>query len=438
LSRRLGISVGTAVAAYEWLERQGTLEIRPRSGYYVAHREPDVREPRTVTRSRPPTRVALADLVLEIQANARDPGLFPFGEALVSPDLLPSTRLNRAVRRAASAFPGHAVRYEEPSGSFALRRQIARLGYRLSFGFKPDEVIVTSGAMEALSFAVRVVARAGDAVAVESPGCYEALRCLESLGVRALEIPVRPRQGPDCALLERGAREHRIKALLMSACCHSPLGCQVPDSVKAGIVALAARLEIPIIEDDAFGDLSFSPQRPKPLKAFDSTGSVLYCGADTHVVAPGFHLGWLHPGRFLADVRALKAITTIGSPAIPQLAFAEFLAAGAYERHLRRLIRVMAHSTRALAAAIAEYFPRDTRISHPEGGFYVWVELPGNRSGLRLYRAALQNGIAIVPGIVFSPHRQFRNCVRLSCGFPWSARAEGAVARLGSLVERLS
>ena len=438
LSRRRGISVGTAVAAYEWLERRGTIEVRPRSGYYVSDLRPSAPEPHIVARSRPPTRVALADVVLEIQANARDGGLFPFGEAVIVPELLPTARLNRAVRKATSAFPQHAARYEEPAGSHLLRRQIARLAYRLSFRCTPDEVIVTNGAMEALNLAIQAVARPGDVVGVESPGCYEALRSLESLGVKALEIPVGPRHGPDRTQLERAAREHGIKALLMSSCCHNPLGYDLPDSTKAEIVALGERLRIPVIEDDSFGDLAFSPQRPKPFKAFDSTGSVLYCGTYSHLVAPGFHLGWIHAGRFRAEVEALKAITTSATPTLPQLAFAEFLEAGAYERHLRKLIKVLTHSTRALAAAIAEHFPRGTRMTHPAGGFFVWVQLPENLSGLELYRAALKEGIAVVPGILFSPHGQFRDFIRLSCGWAWSDRAERAVRTLGSLVKGLS
>ncbi len=437
LSRRLGISTATTVAAYEWLERHGTIHARPRSGHYVTARPPGVPEPRTEARAGPPTRVAIGELVLEIQKTARNARVAPFGEAVVSPELLPTARLNRSVRMAASAFPEHAAIYEAPAGNPRLRRQIARLAYRLSCTFSPEDVIVTSGAIEALNLAVRAVANPGDVVGVESPVCYEILQALESFGLKALEITARPRRGPDLAELERAFRKHKIKCFLMSGSFQNPLGYLLPDQAKADIVSLAERLRVPIIEDDSFGDVTFSPQRPRPLKSFDRTGGVLYCASYSHIVAPGFHLGWLHAGRFRARVEALKGVTTMTTSSLPQIALAEFLESGAYERHLRRLNDVLFQSTRTLGAAIAQHFPKGTRATLPDGGFFVWVQLPRNLSGFKLYQLALEAGIAIVPGMIFSAHKRFRDCVRLACGWPWSDQAEGAVRRMGQLAGRL-
>jgi len=437
LSRRLGISTATAVAAYGWLERHGAIHARPQSGHYVAARPPSVPEPRTETRTHPPASVSIGELVLEVQKTARDTRFAPFGEAVVSPELLPAARLNRSVRMVTAAFPQHATIYEAPAGNPRLRRQIARLAYRLSCTFSPEDVIVTSGAIEALNLAIRAVASPGDVVGVESPVCYEILQALESFGVKALAIPARPRLGPDLAELERAFRKHKIKCFLMSGSFQNPLGYLLPDPAKADIVALAGRLRLPIIEDDAFGDVAFSPQRPRPLKSFDRTGGVLYCATYSHVVAPGFHIGWIHPGRFRARVEALKGITTTATPSLPQLALAEFLESGAYERHLRKLNEVLFQSTRMLGAAVAEHFPEGTRTTLPDGGFFLWVQLPGNISGFKLYQAALGERIAIVPGMIFSPHKQFRDCVRLSCGWPWSDQAESAVRKMGQLAERL-
>ena len=437
LSRRLGISTATVVAAYGRLERHGAIVPRPKSGYYVAAQRPSVPEPRIENKARPPTRVAIGDIVLEVQKTARDSRLFPFGEAVIRPELLSAARLNRSVRMVASAFLQHATTYEAPAGNPRLRRQIARLAYRLSCTFAPEDVIVTSGAIEALNLAVRAVASPGDVVGVESPVCYEILQALESFGLKALEITSRPRLGPDPAELERAFRKHKIKCFLMSGSCQNPLGYVLPDSAKADIVALAGRLRLPIIEDDSFGDVAFSPQRPRPLKSFDTTDGVLYCASYSHIVAPGFHIGWVHAGRFRARVEALKGITTTTTPSLPQIALSEFLESGAYERHLRKLNDVLFRSTRTLSAAVAEHFPEGTRTTVPDGGFFLWVQLPGRISGLKLYQAALEEGIAIVPGMIFSAHKQFRDCLRLSCGWPWSDQAEAAVKKLGQLAERL-
>lgn len=355
----------------------------------------------------------------------------------MSAELLPAARLNRSVRMVTAAFPQHATSYETPAGNPRLRRQIARLAYRLSCSFSPDDVIVTSGAIEALNLAARAVASPGDVVGVESPVCYEILQALEAFGLRAIEVTARPRLGPDLGELEQAARKHKIRCFLMSGTCQNPLGHVLSDEAKARIVALAERLRFPIIEDDSFGDLTFSPQRPRPLKSFDSTGSVLYCGSYSHILAPGFHLGWVHAGRFRDRVEALKGITTSANPCLPQLALAEFLESGAYERHLRKLTEILFRSTRMLGAAVAEHFPKGTRTTHPDGGFFIWVQLPRNLSGFELYQAAWDDGIAILPGMIFSPHKHFRDCIRLACGWEWSARAERDVRKLGQLAERL-
>jgi DNA-binding transcriptional MocR family regulator len=249
---------------------------------------------------------------------------------------------------------------------------------------------------------------------------------------------VQPGLGPDLALLEEAGREHEIKALLFSGCCHSPLGNSLADSKKKQVVALCERLGVPIIEFDCFGDLAFSRQRPKPLKAFDSSGNVLYCGACSHLVAPNFPYGWLLAGRFQAEVETITAIGANRTARLTQLAHAEFLESGAYERHLRKLTRVLAQSSRALAAAVAEHFPAGTRVTSPGGGFCLWVQLPRKLIGMELYRAALDEGISILPGILFSPNQQFEDCVRLTCGWEWSDRAARAVATLGSLAGRLA
>lgn len=437
LSRKLGISTATAVTAYEWLERHGTIYARPQSGHYVAARPPLTPEPTSPVRARTPTRVAIGGLVLEVQQTARNSRIMSLGEAVVTSELLPGPRLNRSVRMVLSAFPQHATTYEPPAGNPRLRRQIARLAYRLGCSFSPEDVIVTSGAIEALNLSVRAVASPGDAVGVESPGNYEILQALESYGLRALEITTQPRLGPDLAELDEAVRRYRIKCFLTSGSCHNPLGFVLPDETKARIVSWARRRRVAVIEEDSFGDLTFSRQRPRPLKSFDASGNVLYCASYSHWIAPGFHIGWVHGGRFRNDLEALKGISTIATPSLPQIALAEFLESGAYERHVRRLTDVLFRSTRALGTAIAQHFPKGTRTTHPDGGFFIWVQLPGRISGLQLYRLALDEGIAILPGVIFSPHKHFRDCVRLSCGWAWSDKAEQAVAKLGRLAERL-
>lgn len=427
------VSAATAVGCYLWLERQGYVRARPKSGFYVS-RAPvaDGPPPEVSSRIRGPLPVKTS--ALRADAPAESAAIVELGPAIVGPALLPMNRLNRSIRIALSAFADNAVRYEDPRGNLRLRRQIARLVFRQGATCVPDDVIVTSGATEALNLSIRAVAKAGDVVAVESPGCYETLHALESLQMRALELPHVAKKGIDLDTLASASRKYRLKAIILNATCHNPLGDCVDDASKAEIVAFAAANDIAIVEGDTFGDLVFSGERPKPLKAFDKTGIVLQCSSLAHYVAPGFNLGWSNAGRWRAEVERLKGFTNIAAPRLPQLALAEFLESGAFDKHLKQLRLALWRSVQSTRQEILRLFPSDTRVSQPEGGFVLWVQLPPRHDGLDLQRKALASGIRILSGAAFSPSNQYRNCIRIACGHPFET-IKPAIRTLARLLE---
>ncbi len=414
------VSVATAVGCYSWLERQGYVRARPKSGFYVS-RAPltDSTPPAVASTARGPVpvRVGAFGSVATLPSGRRS--LIDLGPAVVGPDLLPRNRLNQSLRLALSAFTDNAVRYEDGRGSLRLRRQIARLVFRQGATCSPEDIVVTSGATEALNLSIRAVARAGDVVAVESPGCYEILRALEALQLRAIEIPHVPKLGVNLDLLDAAAAQHAIKAILLTATCHNPVGDCVDDARKELIVRFAAERRIPIIEGDAFGDLVFSGERPRPLKAFDTTGIVLQCSSLAHYVAPGFNLGWSNAGRWQPDVERLKSFTNIAGAMLPQLAMAEFLESGAFDKHLKQLRIALWQSVEAARQEVLRVFPDGTRASTPEGGFVLWIQLPDGFDGRSVQREAASEGIHLLPGTVFSPSGDYASFIRIACGQPF-------------------
>jgi DNA-binding transcriptional MocR family regulator len=342
-------------------------------------------------------------------------------------------RLNRSLRLALSAFPDNAVRYEDPRGNPRLRRQIARLVFRQGATCSPDDVLVTSGETEATNLAVRAVTRPGDVVAVESPGCYEFLQALGTFRLRAVEIPHVRGRGIDLDLLAAAMRKHRIKAILVTATCNNALGDCASDEAKKELVRFATEHEVPIIEGDPFGDLVFSGERPRPLKAFDTAGMVIQCCSLAHYVAPGFNLGWTCAGRWHLEVERLKLAANVAGARLPQLAMAEFLESGAYEKHVKQLRFALWQSVEASRQEILRTFPRGTRVSRPEGGFVLWVQLPEGHDGLELQQKAAAVGIDILPGSLFSTTRQYDCCIRIACGHPFEA-IKPALRALGRLL----
>lgn len=438
LRRSRGVSTATAVETYLCLEREGYVRARDRSGFYVTQPlSRFVAEPQGATALVPPVPVGMSELAAEVLRQLGDTTLVPLGASALSPALLPSARLNRAVRRAAARWPLHSATYGPLRGQLHLRRQLARHAFSLGFTCHPDDVIVTCGGMEALNLAIRAVASPGDVLAVESPTYFGVLQVMESLGLRAVEIPTDPRTGMNLELLERAIRRHRVKAVVSMTTCHNPLGFVMSDAAKADLVDVTARHETAIVEDAVYNEFAYDEARRRPAKAFDRQGLVLYCGSFSKSLSPGLRIGWVEAGRFGPRVEVLKSITSLVSPALPQLAIAELLESGFYGRYVRRLRLRLADHVQQYIHAITEAFPSGTRMTRPAGGNIVWVQLPDHADGTTLYRRALELGISVFPGEIFSNDAKYRDFVRVSCGTPWSSTIERAIGTLGRLCRDL-
>src|SRR2546428_3086321 len=192
----------------------------------------------------------------------------------------------------------------------------------------------------------------------------------------------------DLDALERVLKTRRISAVLAVTNFSNPLGCVMPDANKERLVAMLAAREVPLIEDDLYGDLYFGPSRPRAAKCFDRRGLVLHCGSFSKTLAPGWRIGWVAAGRFRERVSLLKFAPTPPPAALQQLAIAEFLAGGHYERHPRSLRKSVAATMRSPADSVGAHFPAGTRASRPEGGGVAWVELPGGISALKRHHRA--------------------------------------------------
>ncbi len=438
LSDQRSVSISTVLQAYLLLESRGFVETRPQSGHYVrSTRLALVPEPRPPRVSSTATKVTVSDLIARVYGASRDPNVVLLGGGYMSPALLPTERLNRGLAAVARAAGGAGIAYDPPPGLPALRRQIARRAAECGVALRADELVTTVGTMEALHLCLRAVARAGDTIVVESPAYYGVLQLIESLEMRALEIPSNAGTGIDLGLLDAALRQQRVKACLVVTNFSNPSGALMPDDAKRELVKMLARRDIPLIEDDIYGDLHFDGARPRPARAFDRQGLVMLCGSFSKTLAPGYRVGYVAPGRYRDVVERLKFAQTVATPTLAQMAIADFLENGGYERHLRRLRRALSEQVARVSESIAEHFPRGTRISRPRGGFLLWVEMPPGKSALELHDRALARGVSVAPGPIFSAKQRFTSCIRVSCGYPWSEAIERGVRTLGQIAGTL-
>jgi len=437
-SRTHGVSQATVFQAYYLLESRGLIQARARSGYFVrAQAKRALAEPDMCTASSESTDVDVSELVFSILNSVKNPDTIPFGSAFPSPDLFPLARLARSMSKGIQQLPARAILTDMTSGNPNLRRQIA-LRYMVNGIINsPEELVITNGALEALNLCLQVVTKPGDLVAIESPTFYAALQILERLQLKAVEIPVHPRDGIHLPTLENSLQRLSIKACWFMSSFHNPLGASMSDEKKQSLYELLEQHQVPLIEDDVYAELYFGATPPKPVKFFDRSGLVMHCGSFSKNLAPGYRVGWVSAGRYTEQIHRLKLMTTI-SPSVPaQVAIADYLQHGGYDRHLRKLRDTLETQQQLMLAAIARYFPAQTKVTRPCGGYFLWVELPEHIDTLKLFSLALPQGISIAPGPIFSATQRFRNCARINYGQPWNKETEAAIALLGKLIASL-
>lgn len=437
ITRQKRVSLSTALQAYRLLEDRGLIEARPQSGYYVARTAAALRAPPAT--SRPlgrATSVSVSGVVLRLLEYAADPSLAPLGCAIPSSELLAAGGLDRFLARAARVKGRDYNVYTEPQGDPQLRQEIARRALRFGQALSAQDIAITCGCTEALTLALKAVARPGDTIAVESPTYFGLLHALEALGLKAFELPTDPTTGVDLAALERALSAASISACLFSSSFNNPLGCTMPDEKKLVVLELLARRGVPLIEDDIYGDIYFGAERPRPFIALDRLGHTIYCSSFSKTIAPGYRIGWIVTARHMERVLAHKLTQTLCAPALPQVAFADFLSSGGYDGHLRRIRGAFADNIARMTRAIDRAFPPGTRVSRPAGGFVLWLELPRPIRTRALLDDALAQGICFAPGDVFSASNRYAHCLRLSCGHHWDARIEAAVEKLGALAAK--
>ncbi len=435
LSKQLGVSIATVTQSYVNLEDQGVLSAKPQSGFYVNALVDKITDiGKSASTRGQARRVRFGGLFEEVFRNANNPRITPFGTSSPSLEFMPVKSLTRATRSIISRQPQRCMDYLYPPGDRKLREQIAQLYAQTHTRVSEDDIIITTGATEAMSISLRTVAKRGDIIAVESPTYFATLRLIEQMGMLAVEIDTDPVTGLNLDALEETFDTMEISAVVASPNTSNPIGSQMPEEKKRELVNLMAERDIPLIEDDVYGSLYFGDKAPRPAKSYDLNDIVLSCSSFSKTLAPGHRIGWAVAGRYHKKFLQFKQAWSMATSSINQLALAEFLSSGQYDRHLVRLRATMRDQVEKGRYMIARYFPPGTCVSHPHGGSVVWVELDQSCDSIDIFNRALEHNIGVNPGILFSATRRYRNYLRINCGVPWTEQNVAALKTLGQIV----
>lgn len=440
LSDEYGISMGTAFQAYYHLEGKGLIESRPKSGYYVRFNQKRFPELPKMTQPDPLSHdVSVKEMIASIYSDiaSHNARIINFALAVPDPSLLPAAKINKSVMQALRNSKDSCISYEHTQGNAELRKQVAKLAFNWGGKVKPDDIVITGGCLEAITLCIKAITQPGDTVAVESPNYFGIFQALENLGLKVVEISSSPVTGLDLEGLQQAIKKYPVKACIVIPNFNNPLGGCMPDENKKKLVEMISQKNIPLIEDDIYGELYFGKTRPRTCKYYDTKGLVMYCSSLSKSLSPGYRIGWTIPGKFLEQVKQIKRINNISSPTLTQAAMAHYLQHGRYEYHLKTIRKALHTQSLRYLQAIIDHFPEDTKVSRPHGGFILWVQLNKKVNTFKLRVEAMKHHISIVPGKIFSASSNYNNCIRISFGKPWDDEADYGLMILGKLIKKM-
>jgi DNA-binding transcriptional MocR family regulator len=437
LSQEQGISLSTAYKAYVQLEIKGLIEARPKSGYYVRYTPArSFDESRREMQGNESEKVSLDEMIAMVYRNFSADSIVKLSVASPALSLLPRAKLNKSMVEAIRLSNNSCISYEGVQGNANLKKHIARQAFSWGGNILPDDVVTTQGCMEALVFCLRAVTKPGDTVAIESPTYFGIFSTVQSLGLKIIEIPTDPVNGLDLDYLANAIGKQPIKACLFVPTFSNPLGYCMTNENKKKLVELLAKNQVPLIEDDIYGEMHFGKTRPRTCKSYDKHGLVMLCSSVSKTLAPGYRVGWCIPGKFKAQIINLKLMHSLSSASPTHAAIGHFFETGRYDLHMRNLRKALHTQCLRYTQAIAEYFPGDVKVSRPQGGYVLWVELNKKIDAFELYKRALDYKISISPGQIFSTDSRFTNFIRISFGIPYNDEIEQSLKTLGSLISK--
>lgn len=435
LCQSQGASLMTALAAYRHLEDLGLVEALPRSGYRVLPEpvppllRPAILRPRLTSFS-----TQRADIIAQVLTAMADPALVPLGFGCPSPSLFPLASLRRLTASLLNSRQNLWVSYSTPPGCPELRRQIARRLQARGMEVGAEEILITTGAMEALTLSLRLLADTGDLVAVECPTFFGIVDAARHAGAKVIELPGDPEGGLDPERFVAVCEKHSVRAAVLMPSFANPTGSLMSEDRKRTWMEVLQTYGVALVEDDVYGELAWDGRKPAPLCALSRKDGLpnLLVGSFSKTLLPGGRVGYVAArSPWIERLTDLKNTSTLANATLPEYLAAECLASGLFDRHLRHLTLGIRAGVRSLRDCVVRHFPAGTRVSDPKGGFLLWVELPKETDGLALFHAALKEGISLAPGCLFALGGGLDRFIRLNGGA--SGDFDQAMATLGRL-----
>ncbi|WP_288374344.1 PLP-dependent aminotransferase family protein [Chryseobacterium culicis] len=411
IKEKYQLSTSSVQSGFEYLMIRGLVKSIPRSGYFVAAvQEANIPEMNTQFPMVARDQVFMKNMMLTSKRTSESSS---FNTAVPGDLLVPQKLILRTMQEVIREKGASLLRYYPSNGMEAVRKHIAKQMGMYGSIMNQEEIIITDGALQALTIALQSVTQAGDTVAVDSPCVFSVLEVLVHLELKVIEVPVHYRSGFDTEYLKTACRENDIKALIITPNFHNPTGIMMNSETKKEILDIAETGQFCIIENDIYSDLYFEEQRPRSIQSFDQKGIVMSYSSFSKTLAPGIRLGWLYAGKFYA--KSERARFTLGrsvSPIYQELVL-KLLHGNGYERHLRTFRQKLNQQAMMVLDVVRNSFPEGSYFHRPQGGYSIWGQLPERTDMEKFYEYCENHQILFTPGDTFSFTGRYRYHFRI-------------------------
>ncbi|WKL50113.1 PLP-dependent aminotransferase family protein [Flavobacterium pectinovorum] len=435
LHKKKGLSIGTILQAFNYLMDKGLIVSKEKSGYFVNDIPCEtLLLPKALPVSLSERSVHIDQLLQKLSFDSLNKAFVSFASALPDNRLLPFNGIKRAIQETSRDISGSYLGLENRYGNKSLREEIAKRGLLWKGMIHADEMIITNGTAEAILCCLKAVTKPGDTVLVQDPCYYGVMQILECLNLKVATIPSHPSTGISVENMKEAFEKLSIKACVIVSNFNNPDGASISSEAKKQLAELANKVHIPIIEDDIYGELFFKGSRPDTIKSYDSDGWIMYCSSFTKTLIPGFRIGWCAAGKFADQVARIKSMHNHSTSTFNQRVVLQLLNSGVFEKHLHKFRLELHKNLNRTIAIIEQHFPKGTRITRPNGGLVIWIELPENINASDFQEKALEHNVSFAPGEIFSSKGDYQNYIRISYCYVWEKKVEDALIKLGKLL----
>ncbi len=382
----------------------------------------------------------IASDIREILKIMREPDLISFAGGMPNPDTFPISVIGEIAQTVLNDSIAESLQYGVTEGHMPLREALADRMRMRGVECEPENILVTSGAQQAIDLTSQLLLDPQACVLTESPTFVAALIGLRGYMVKIHSVSL-DEEGIIVDILEEKLKGLHLagihpRMLYVIPNFQNPKGVTMSEPRRRKIVDLANEFDFIVLEDDPYYNLRFEGDQIPPIKAFDDSGRVIYASSFSKILSPGMRIGWIVSHRdIIRKITLLKQTSDVCTNVLSQCIAAEYLSKGHLDKQLPKIRELYHRKQKVMLSSLEEYFPSEARWTRPQGGMFLWVELPENIDTQQLQSKALERKVAFIHGSLFFPDGSGRNTMRLSYSHPTDDQIREGIRRLGEVIK---